>query len=218
MPLAQYNPSLVVLAGRSGSGKSAVLQLLAQQGFPVIDMEGLAQHGGSAFGHLPFAAPEGSMGFLKSLKKKCEDYKYEPLVFTECKGKALGNTALPESFLAKLQNGFIVHFDVPLQARVEHLANAYKQVPVEDFIRAAQKLKGKISNETLAAVTTFFKAHAYTEAIRLLLAYYDNSGSYNYFIDRAHLTLSIATIDPPLMVEKLTTALMEQHPLFLHCG
>lgn len=217
MPQPQYNPSLIVLAGHSGSGKSAVLQHLAQTGYPVIDLERLAQHSGSAFGNLPFGTTRVSyMGFLKSLKKRTEDLKYEPIVFTECKGKSLGNVLLPEAFLQRLRNGFIVYFDVPLSLRIEHLTNTYKYVTIEDFIYAAQKLKGKISPEKLTAVITFLKAHAYKDAIRILLEYYDNSSAYNYFIDHAQLTISIKNIDPQSMVEKLTTALMEKHPLFLH--
>src|SRR6478672_7743397 len=152
MPLPQYNPSLVVLAGRSGSGKSAVLQYLAQQGYSVIDLENLAQHSGSAFGHLLFDNSETSMDFSKSLRKKLEDYKYEPLVFTECKGNALGNAVLPEPFLAKLRNGFIVHLDVPFDARLEHLTQLYEQVSPNDFIQAAQKLDGKIEATKLATI------------------------------------------------------------------
>lgn len=218
MPLPHYNPSLIVLAGRTGSGKSAVLRQLALQGFAVIDLEQLAQHSGSAFGHLPFARSGYSMGFLKSLDERLAACQYEPLVFTECKGASVGAAVLPKRFQEKLQNGFIVHFDVPFNVRLEHLTNAYAHVPVDDFVNAAKKLNGKIAAETLNAVLTFLNAHAYKEAIALLMAYYDNSLAYNHFIEQAHLTIPVQKIDPPSMVEDLTQALMQTHPLFLHCS
>jgi tRNA 2-selenouridine synthase len=218
MPKPHYNPSLIVLAGRTGSGKTAVLQHLAQQGYATIDLEHLAQHSGSAFGHLTFEQPVTAMGFLKSLAQRLDDCKYEPLVFTECKGKAMGNILLPEPFLQKLQNGFIVHLDVPFEVRLKHLTQAYARVPASEFISATQKLEGKMPAEATKAIATFLNAHAYKKAIALLLDYYDRSPVYNQFITQAHLTLTFEEIDPEEMVAELTEALMNEHPLFLNCG
>jgi tRNA 2-selenouridine synthase len=217
MPILHYNPSLIVLAGRTGSGKTAMLQYLAQQGYATIDLEQLAQHSGSAFGHLTFEQPVSPMRFLKNLEQRLDDCKYEPLVFTECKGKALGNAVLPESFLQKLQNGFIVHLDVPFDVRLERLTQAYAHVPPSHFISAAQKLEGKLPAEILTAIECFLNAHAYKKAIALLLDYYDSSPVYNRFIKQSQLTLTFEEIDAEEMVAELTEALMNKHPLFLNC-
>jgi hypothetical protein len=44
---------LIVLAGYTGSGKTDILHLLQQLGHQVINLEELAAHNGSVFGHLP---------------------------------------------------------------------------------------------------------------------------------------------------------------------
>ena len=46
----EENIKLVVLGGKTGSGKSDILDHLAQSGEQVIDLEGIAHHKGSAFG------------------------------------------------------------------------------------------------------------------------------------------------------------------------
>ena len=43
---------LIVLGGKTGSAKTAILQALQQQGEQIIDLEKLANHKGSAFGQL----------------------------------------------------------------------------------------------------------------------------------------------------------------------
>ena len=45
-------PPVFVLRGLTGVGKTQVLHKLQQQDYPVIDLEGLANHRGSAFGAL----------------------------------------------------------------------------------------------------------------------------------------------------------------------
>lgn len=41
-----------VLNGLTGTGKTRILKALEKQGYPVIDLEGLANHKGSIFGHI----------------------------------------------------------------------------------------------------------------------------------------------------------------------
>ena len=43
---------LLVFRGLTGVGKTEYLQRLAEKGYPVVDLEGLANHRGSAFGNL----------------------------------------------------------------------------------------------------------------------------------------------------------------------
>lgn len=208
--------SLVVLAGGTGAGKSAVLKQLHQQGFPILDLEALARHSGSAFGHLLHDGANSRMEFLKTLETRSEALQHEPLVFTECKGNTLGNVALPTLFLQQLRSGFIVWFDVPRAARIAYLAQQYENVSPEAFAKAAEKLEGKIAAEKLQAITSFSKAHAFAAAIDLLLAYYDRSAAYTYFKEHATMTLAFEKIDPPAMAETIAAAVVRRHPLFLH--
>ena len=46
---------LLLLAGRTGTGKTDLLQALAERGQAVVDLEGLANHRGSSFGGLGMA-------------------------------------------------------------------------------------------------------------------------------------------------------------------
>jgi tRNA 2-selenouridine synthase len=44
------NPNLKILGGYTGTGKTEILHSLKKRGQQVIDLEGLANHRGSAFG------------------------------------------------------------------------------------------------------------------------------------------------------------------------
>ena len=46
------NKKMIILGGLTGSGKTRILKYLNETGHQVIDLEGLANHKGSAFGSL----------------------------------------------------------------------------------------------------------------------------------------------------------------------
>ncbi|HRZ77895.1 MAG TPA: rhodanese-like domain-containing protein, partial [Bacteroidales bacterium] len=52
LELVQYPWKLRVLGGMTGSGKTQVLKHLQQDGLQVLDLEGMANHKGSAFGSI----------------------------------------------------------------------------------------------------------------------------------------------------------------------
>ncbi|MBK9558013.1 MAG: hypothetical protein IPO47_19820 [Bacteroidetes bacterium] len=57
---------LIVLGGKTGSAKTAILQALQQQGEQIIDLEKLANHKGSAFGQLG-EDPQPSSEYFENL-------------------------------------------------------------------------------------------------------------------------------------------------------
>lgn len=48
----EWKPDALVLNGYTGSGKTVILHRLHAEGYPVIDLEGLANHRGSIFGQI----------------------------------------------------------------------------------------------------------------------------------------------------------------------
>ncbi len=57
----------IVVAGRTGSGKTRLLQTLATEGAQVLDLEGLARHRGSVLGGLPHEGQPSQKAFDTAL-------------------------------------------------------------------------------------------------------------------------------------------------------
>ncbi len=142
--LKNYNCSgpLITLHGLAGAGKTEVLRLLDREGFPVLNLEQLAGHRGSVFGHLGFSGRVGQKKFDALLWKKMEQLGSYPLLLVEGESKRVGDVYLPEFLLeGEREAGINIFLDTPREERVEWIVHNYCS-PVEEEELLAQARKG----------------------------------------------------------------------------
>jgi len=126
--------SLVVICGRTGSGKTRVINELGEKR-GAIDLEGLAHHRGSSFGRLPGGQPSQidfensvSIAFLQALNVNNEGcYDGIPRrLFVEDESNRIGNRGLPSPLVTRMKacDGIAV-VDEPMKDRVEVILQDY---------------------------------------------------------------------------------------------
>ena len=118
----------IVLGGRTGSGKTILLQQMQN----AIDLEALANHRGSSFGRHITPQPtqinfENALAYelIQKLESGCTH-----LVF-EDEGKNVGKNYLPDIFAACLSRAPLVILETSMQERVE--------ITFEEYVESAQK-------------------------------------------------------------------------------
>ena len=128
---------LLLLGGPTGAAKTRILNE-SNGGQPIpgsVDLEGLANHRGSAFGRRVTEQPT-QIGFelafgVHLLKHQCAGY--ERLIL-EDEGRLIGRCALPLSLQAARQDADWVQLDASLDARVEHSYENYILQNLEDLM------------------------------------------------------------------------------------
>ena len=129
--LAAPPPSpLVVLDGNTGSAKTELLALIAGEGVQVIDLEGLANHRGSLFGHRPGGQPsqkafEGRLAVALAALDPAR-----PLV-VEAESSRIGDLSLPKGLWAAMTAAPRIHISASLPARAAYLARAYADMSAD---------------------------------------------------------------------------------------
>lgn len=93
--------NIVVLGGKTGSGKTALLQLIKEKGEQVISLESLAHHKGSAYGSLGQLPQHSNEHFENLLAYQLWQTNAEELLWLENESRTIGYNKIPDSFLIK---------------------------------------------------------------------------------------------------------------------
>lgn len=131
-----------VLCGRTGSGKTRLLQALQAEAAQVLDLEALAAHRGSVLGALPDTPQPSQKAFDSALWAALRALDASRPVFVESESRKIGRITLPESLLAAFRDGGCAWIDMPEAARVELLLQDYGHFSAdpEGFCRALDGL------------------------------------------------------------------------------
>jgi tRNA 2-selenouridine synthase len=117
----------VVLCGKTGSGKTRLLESLESMGAQVLDLEKLAEHRGSVLGAIPDHAQPSQKRFETLLWQKLQSFDPKKPVFVEAESRKIGSISLPITLAAAMQDrGQLVTIEAPFAARVKFLIEGYQ--------------------------------------------------------------------------------------------
>jgi len=167
---------LLVLRGLTGVGKTGLLQRLAAEGYPVLDLEGLASHRGSAFGNLGLPPQPTQRMFEALLWDVLRRVPPGSYALTEGESRHIGRVALPLRLYQALQVETSIWVEAPLERRVRNILADY---PARDSLRQQfavplRALKERCGRQTVEEFLALLERGAWEELVReLMLRYYD---------------------------------------------
>jgi tRNA 2-selenouridine synthase len=140
---------LRVLCGRTGTGKTRLLQALASEGAQVLDLEGLACHRGSVLGGLPATAQPSQKRFETLVWQALRDIDPGRPIYLESESRKIGQLRVPEKLHETMRSaGRCWWIELPEAARVQLLLDDYAHFTqdVEGFcakLDALSEMRGK---------------------------------------------------------------------------
>ena len=121
---------VVVLDGNTGSAKTELLHHLAALGMQILDLEGLANHRGSLFGHMPGGQPS-QKAFEGRVATALTQLDPKAPVVVEAESSRIGDLSVPKGLWAAMTAAPRIHIRAPLDARAAYLARAYADVSAD---------------------------------------------------------------------------------------
>ncbi|MGL5278769.1 MAG: tRNA 2-selenouridine(34) synthase MnmH [Cetobacterium sp.] len=170
-----YNKDVkyIVLHGKTGIGKTKILQQLEKKGYSVLDLEKIANHKGSFFG----GVCEKEEQSQKKFDSLIFDYFYKnkpEYVIAESESKRIGNVYVPEDIFKSLGNGVHLSLETTIKNRVEVIREDYAGATTDELQRCLDKVGRYIGEEKYEEYSQMLKDNKIDELSEvLMLDYYD---------------------------------------------
>lgn len=176
--LAQFEKevSLKILGGYTGSGKTEILDELRKQNHRVIDLEGIANHKGSAFGSLGMPAQPTQEMFENLLAVelwKNRQMASEEEIWMEDESRHIGKLFIPNPLWDQMRKSPVYFLDIPLQERLSHILKGYGEFDKELLMGCVRKITKRLGGLNTKNALKFIEENNIRSAFEILLEYYD---------------------------------------------
>jgi len=169
---------LVVLGGFTGSGKTEILEALMESGEQVIDLEDLANHKGSAFGHLGEQAQPSGEQFENELAMQLYRMDSSRPIWVEDESRQIGARILPGGFYETMRSAPVVRVDLPRSLRVRKLAGEYGVFESSKLRQSLFKIKKRLGGQRTKQALQALREGKMERVAEIALSYYDKAYRY----------------------------------------
>ena len=172
-----------IIGGYTGSGKTLVLQHLAQQ-HATIDLEALANHKGSAFGAMgPQPTQEMFENLLANALGQQQTINNKPqTIWLEDESQRIGNLQIPMPLWNTMRKSPVYFLDIPFEERLDYITEEYSKVEKEKLVNSIIRIQKRLGGLETKNAINYLLEDNHKESFRILLRYYDKwylKGLYN---------------------------------------
>lgn len=171
-----------VIGGKTGTGKTEVLHHLRDMGEQVLDLEGLANHKGSAFGALGENPQPSNEHFENLLYNTLQKADVNRPIWIENESRNVGKCFIPLGVWTNFKGGVLINIEIPDALRLERSVKDYAQYSIEDLINIFKRIERKIGGQHAQAAIDALEKKQFHVAAEVALVYYDKT--YQHGLDQ----------------------------------
>jgi len=168
----------VILGGLTGSGKTEVIHEIRNRGHQVIDLEGIANHKGSAFGALGQPEQPTNEQFENDLYKAFSEINRKEIVWLEDESKSIGKVRLPDRLYEAMNECAQFRLDLPLEIRIKRIVKEYAYFDKEQLSEIINRISKKYGPNKVKTTIDLLQQENFNAVAEMLLEYYDHTYSH----------------------------------------
>jgi tRNA 2-selenouridine synthase len=187
---------IIMLSGKTGTGKSEILRILKQRGQQVIDLERHANHKGSAFGAMGQLPQPTNEQFENLLAEDWLTFDLNQVVWIEDESRCIGRVNIPDKLFRLMNTGLTICMDMSTAHRLERLLEAYAHFPKSMLTEGIQKIQRKLGGQHARSAIDAIQQEDFSAAIKMALQYYDKAYAFDLAKKDQARVLALSTITP----------------------
>jgi tRNA 2-selenouridine synthase len=176
---------IYIIGGMTGSGKTEILHALKAAGEQIIDLEGLANHKGSAFGSFGQDPQPPNELFENQVGEAWLELDRSKPIWIEDESKSIGRNWIPEELFRQMRQAPVIKIELPQEYRVKRLVEDYATFSKKYLIEAIEKIRKRLGGQHANAAIKAIEENCYEEAVRISLKYYDKT--YQFGLSKRNL-------------------------------
>jgi tRNA 2-selenouridine synthase len=162
-----------VLVGHTGVGKTHILEKMKQFGAQVIDLEALANHRGSAFGHIGMELQPSTEHFQNLIFHEIGKLNFSKIIWFEGESIHIGHCGLPLELYQKMQLAPFISCTRSIQERTQNILADYGTSSTQDLTDSVVRIAKKMGPQHAKTAISLIEKRALEEVVPMLLNYYD---------------------------------------------
>jgi tRNA 2-selenouridine synthase len=170
--------NLIVLGGKTGSGKTEILRVLRKKGEQIIDLEAIAHHKGSAFGALGEQCQNRNEQFENDLAWHIDKLNPYKTTWIEDESRTLGINTLPAGLFNQIRSARLVYLDAEKSFRIKRLVVDYASFGTSELEECIGKISQRLGGLNTKNAIEALKNKDFKKVAETVLSYYDKT--YNY--------------------------------------
>ncbi len=166
---------IFILGGYTGSGKTDILKELCDLGEQVIDLEGLANHKGSAFGGIGHKKQPTNEQFENNLAVVWQTLDLNRTIWIEDESISIGKVGVPDTLYRLMRKAPVLRVIVPKTERAKRLVDEYAGLEKAQLELAILHIKDRLGGLNTKLALDALEADNYKEVANITLTYYDKA-------------------------------------------
>ncbi len=165
--------NIIVIGGKTGTGKTRLLSLLEKYKYQTIDLEGFACHRGSTFGGLGMKEQPSNEQFENKIAEKLNSFKSSNNIFVEAESANIGKCKIPHEFFNQMKNSRRIEILRSQSNRLEELIDTYSVFKKQELQESVLRIKKRLGPQRTKIAIESINNEKWDIVCRSVLDYYD---------------------------------------------
>ena len=180
--------NIVIIGGKTGTGKTRLLALLEKNKYQIIDLERFANHRGSTFGGLGMQEQPSNEQFENKIAEKINTFKVTDNIFVEAESANIGKCKIPHEFFNQMKNSRRIEILRSESNRLEELIDTYSVFKKEELQESVLRIKKRLGPQRTKLALDSINNEKWDLVCKSVLDYYDRCYEYEK-IGKDNITL-----------------------------